>query len=155
MSYLFRLQGIKIYWLIQFLEYLRTLSLKFQKARTKIGVVLALPCWLSLEPSSDGGTGLKLHKSDFKIVNRLVVIWHTINGLSLYLIVSRIVFIFVLKLIFLRLTDSNCRTFAAPSLADFTTPFTRDSLVETLFSRPQVNIWSGILQLHYMQVHIQ
>ena len=47
MSYLFRLQGIKIYWLIQFLEYLRTLSLKFQKARTKIEVVLALPSWLS------------------------------------------------------------------------------------------------------------
>ena len=37
----------KIYLLIQFLEYLRTLSLKFQKARTKIEVVLALPCWLS------------------------------------------------------------------------------------------------------------
>ena len=53
MSYLFRLQGIKIYWLIQFLEYLRTLSLKFQKARTKIEVVLSLPCWLSQssEPS--------------------------------------------------------------------------------------------------------
>ena len=33
--------------IIQFLEYLRTLSLKFQKTRTKIEVVLALPCWLS------------------------------------------------------------------------------------------------------------
>ena len=32
---------------LQFLEYLRTLSLKFQKARAKIEVVLALPCWLS------------------------------------------------------------------------------------------------------------
>ena len=37
----------KIYWLIQILGYLRTLSLKFQKARTKIEVVLTLPCWLS------------------------------------------------------------------------------------------------------------
>ena len=27
--------------------YLRTLSLKFQKTRTKIEVVLTLPCWLS------------------------------------------------------------------------------------------------------------
>ena len=39
--------GIKIYWRLQFLEYLRTLSLKFQKARTKIEVVLSLPSWLS------------------------------------------------------------------------------------------------------------
>ena len=29
------------------MEYFRTLSLKFQKARTKIEVVLTLPCWLS------------------------------------------------------------------------------------------------------------
>ena len=43
----FRLQGIKVLWRLQFLEYLRTLSLKFQKARTKIEVVLSLPCWLS------------------------------------------------------------------------------------------------------------
>ena len=42
----FRLQGIKLLWRLQFLEYLRTLSLKFQKARTKIEVVLSLPCWL-------------------------------------------------------------------------------------------------------------
>ena len=35
----FRLQGIKVYF--------GTLSLKFQKARTKIEVVLGLPCWLS------------------------------------------------------------------------------------------------------------
>ena len=47
LSYLFRLQGIKIYWLIHFLEYLRTLSLKFQKATSKIKVFLSLPCWLS------------------------------------------------------------------------------------------------------------
>ena len=47
MLYFFRHQGIKIYWLIQFLGYLRTLSLKFQKARTKIEIVLTLPCWLS------------------------------------------------------------------------------------------------------------
>ena len=39
--------GIKVAWRLQFLEYLRALSLKFQKARTKIEVVLALPCWLS------------------------------------------------------------------------------------------------------------
>ena len=38
---------IKVLWSLQFLGYLRTLSLKFQKARTKIEVVLALPCWLS------------------------------------------------------------------------------------------------------------
>ena len=36
----------KIYWLIKFVEYLRTLSLKFRKAVTKIEVVLTLPCWL-------------------------------------------------------------------------------------------------------------
>ena len=39
--------GIKGYWKLQFLGYLRTLSLKLQKARTKIEVVLTLPCWLS------------------------------------------------------------------------------------------------------------
>ena len=44
MSYFFRLQGIKIYWLIQFLGYLKTLNLK-QKARTKIEVVLTLQFW--------------------------------------------------------------------------------------------------------------
>ena len=43
----FRLQGIKVLWSLQFLAYFRTLSLKFQKARTKIEVVLSLPCWLS------------------------------------------------------------------------------------------------------------
>ena len=43
----FRLQGIKILWKLQSLRYLRTLSLKFQKARTKIEVLLTLPCWLS------------------------------------------------------------------------------------------------------------
>ena len=35
--------GIKVLWRLQFLEYLRTLSLKFQKARTKIEFVLSLP----------------------------------------------------------------------------------------------------------------
>ena len=35
--------GIKVLLRLQFLEYLRTLSLKFQKARTKIEVVLILP----------------------------------------------------------------------------------------------------------------
>ena len=39
--------GIKVYWRLQFLGYLRTLSLKFQKAGTKIEAVLTLPCWLS------------------------------------------------------------------------------------------------------------
>ena len=37
----------KMLWCLQFLGYLRTLSLKFQKARTKIEVFLALSCWLS------------------------------------------------------------------------------------------------------------
>ena len=46
-SWFFRLQGIKVFWRLQFLEYLSTLILKFQKARTKIEVVLSLPCWLS------------------------------------------------------------------------------------------------------------
>ena len=32
--------GIKVLWRLQFLEYLRTLRLKFQKARTKTGVFL-------------------------------------------------------------------------------------------------------------------
>ena len=35
--------GIEVLWRLQFLEYLRTLSLKFQKAWTKIEVVLTLP----------------------------------------------------------------------------------------------------------------
>ena len=39
--------GIKVLWRLQFLKYLRTLHLKFQKARTKIEVFLSLPCWLS------------------------------------------------------------------------------------------------------------
>ena len=39
--------GIKVALSLQFLGYLRTLSLKFQKAWTKIEVFLALPCWLS------------------------------------------------------------------------------------------------------------
>ena len=34
---------IKVAWSLQFLGYLRTLSLKFQKATTKIGVFLTLP----------------------------------------------------------------------------------------------------------------
>ena len=42
----FRLQGIKVLWCLQLLGYLRTLSLKFQRATSKIEVVLALPCWL-------------------------------------------------------------------------------------------------------------
>ena len=35
--------GIKVLWRLQFLEYLRTLCLKFQKARTKIEVVWVCP----------------------------------------------------------------------------------------------------------------
>ena len=43
----FRLQDIKVLWCLQLLGYLRTLSLKFQRATSKIEVVLALPYWLS------------------------------------------------------------------------------------------------------------
>ena len=39
--------SIKMVWSLQILGDLRTLSLKFQKARTKIEVFLSLPCWLS------------------------------------------------------------------------------------------------------------
>ena len=39
--------GIKVLWRLQILGYFRTLHLKFQKTRTKIEVVLTLPCWLS------------------------------------------------------------------------------------------------------------
>ena len=39
--------GIKVLWRLHVLEYLRTLHLKFQMARTKIEVVLSTPCWLS------------------------------------------------------------------------------------------------------------
>ena len=39
--------SIKEAWSLQFWGCLRTLNLKFQKARTKIEVVLGLPCWLS------------------------------------------------------------------------------------------------------------
>ena len=39
--------GIKIYWRLKSLKYFRTLHLKFQKALTKIEVVLSLPSWLS------------------------------------------------------------------------------------------------------------
>ena len=39
--------GIKVAWSLQFLGYLGTLHLKFQKARTKIGDFLPLPNWLS------------------------------------------------------------------------------------------------------------
>ena len=38
---------IKVALSLQFLGYLRTLSLKFQKAASKIEDFLALPCWLS------------------------------------------------------------------------------------------------------------
>ena len=39
--------GIKVLWRLQFFIGYRTLDLKFQKARTKIEVVLSLPSWLS------------------------------------------------------------------------------------------------------------
>ena len=45
--------GVKVLWRLQFLEYLRTLSLKFQKSQTKIEVVLTLPCSLSQLRSSN------------------------------------------------------------------------------------------------------
>ena len=35
--------GIKVLWKLQFLENLKTLRLKFQKDRTKIGVFLTVP----------------------------------------------------------------------------------------------------------------
>ena len=55
----FRLQGIKVLWRLQFLGYLRTLSLKFQKARTKIEVVLTLPFW----PSQFSSKNFSLHNT--------------------------------------------------------------------------------------------
>ena len=39
--------SFKVAWSLQFMGYLRILSLKFQKARTKIELVLSLPWWLS------------------------------------------------------------------------------------------------------------
>ena len=47
--------GIKILWRLQFLEYLRTLCLKFQKAWTKIEVVLSLPWGCPLNWDSQQG----------------------------------------------------------------------------------------------------
>ena len=47
--------GIKVLWRLQVPEYLRTLHLKFQKAQTKIEVVLSLPCWLSQSWGFDRG----------------------------------------------------------------------------------------------------
>ena len=44
---IFRHEGIKVLWRLQFMEYLRNLHLKFQKARTKTEVFLSLPSWLS------------------------------------------------------------------------------------------------------------
>ena len=56
--------GLKFYW------YLRTLSLKFQKARTKIEIFLSLPCWLSqLNWDSQKGR-------DRKISILLVAFWN-------------------------------------------------------------------------------
>ena len=45
--------GFKVLWRLQFLEYLRTLSLKSQKAKSKIEVFLSLPCWLSQSKPSE------------------------------------------------------------------------------------------------------
>ena len=39
--------GIMVLCRLHVLEYLRTLHLRFQNARTNIEVVLSLPCWLS------------------------------------------------------------------------------------------------------------
>ena len=49
--------GIKVLWRLQFLEYFRTLCLKFQKARTKIEIVLSLPCWLSQQTANMADSG--------------------------------------------------------------------------------------------------
>ena len=43
----FRLFVSRLAWNPQFLGYLRTLSLEFQKVTSKIEVFLSLPCWLS------------------------------------------------------------------------------------------------------------
>ena len=46
-GFFFHTFSIKVVWYLQFLGYLRTLSLKFQKATSKIEVFLSLPCCLS------------------------------------------------------------------------------------------------------------
>ena len=61
---------IKVLWRLQFLEYLRTLRLKFQKARIKIEVVLSLPCWLSQYCHN------KLYQSLSDLECILVIFWH-------------------------------------------------------------------------------
>ena len=43
----FKTFDIKVAWSLQFWGYLRTLSLKFQKATSKMEIFLSLPCWLS------------------------------------------------------------------------------------------------------------
>ena len=61
--------GIKVARSLQFLGYLRTLSLKFQKATSKIEVFLPLPCWLSQFMSYIGGFGVfKKPKNKYKLV---------------------------------------------------------------------------------------
>ena len=62
--------GIKVLWRLQFLKYLRTLRLKFQKARIKIEVVLSLPCWLSQYCHN------KLYQSLSDLECILVIFWH-------------------------------------------------------------------------------
>ena len=65
-----RLQGIKVLWSLQFLGYFRTLSLKFQKATSKIEVVLALPCWLSQFSWDRADSGqLQFWSEPFEILN--------------------------------------------------------------------------------------
>ena len=67
--------GIKVAWGLQFLGYLRTLRLKFQKARTKIGVFLGLPCWLSQFK-------LKVLKYSRNCISRYILVakvWHPLK----------------------------------------------------------------------------
>ena len=59
--------GIKVLWRLQFLMYLRTLRLKFQKTRTKIEVVMSLPCRLS-QLKWDSGQ-LQFWSESFEILN--------------------------------------------------------------------------------------
>ena len=59
--------SIKVAWGLQFLGYLRTLNLKFQKATIKIGVFLTLPSWLS-QFSWDSQLG-RVRKTSILVVN--------------------------------------------------------------------------------------
>ena len=85
--------GIELLWRLQFLEYLRTLHLKFQKARIQIEVVLSLPGWLSQLFRSESSEILNLGSPNkpetvaftipwyldvWKILNPLVIMLHPV-----------------------------------------------------------------------------